>query len=111
MIRCGKLLLCAVAISAAALQAVEAGERASCEEFYVTRTGDNFANIAARAYAAPMALLISSRNFRTADLDEPLPEGTELSLPCLHELPQYTPHLEFLGTAPLAQVAAERMSN
>jgi len=99
MNRSEKLILCVAAIAAGSFADVEAAQRADCEATYVTRPGDSFANIAARAYAAPMAMLIAARNENDTAVTQPLPTGTELLLPCLHGLPQYSPHMEYLQEA------------
>lgn len=87
--------------------ASSAGERANCEEFYVTRAGDTIENIAERAYAAPMAVLIAARNLSAASVGDRLPEGTMLFLPCIHNLPQYTPKMEFLVSADMASIPTD----
>lgn len=65
----------------------------TCDATYITNRGDNLKNIVTQAYAAPMLPIVLARNPHIASESQVLDAGVEVYLPCLHNLPQFTPQL------------------
>ncbi len=98
-----KNILLAIALTICAPMTAFAAE--DCDATYVTERGDSLKRIVADAYAAPMLKIVHAQNPHIDRTSQRLFAGVEVYLPCLHNLPQFTPRMSKSGDATLFQVA------
>lgn len=91
---------------ALAIWAPIAAQAGSCEQTYATAHGDSLRRIAKMAYAAPMLPILAARNPHITSVRERLKSGVIVTLPCLHNLPQYAPRVRKLRGEASYQVAS-----
>ena len=100
------LLPLALALIAAQGGAAAGAETAAnCDATYVTHRGDSLKRIVASAYAAPMLPIVLAQNPHIDRASQRLPAGLEIYLPCLHNLPQFTPRIAKAGDIATYRIA------
>ena len=74
-------------------------QNSECDFLYVAQEGDTLKSIAELAYGSSSYQLIFSRNAGAISSPTDIAEGTELVIPCIPGVPEFTPNAEALAEA------------
>ncbi len=97
-----KTILTVAAVLGAPLSAFAAD---TCDATYITNKGDSLKSIVAKAYAAPMLRIVHAQNPHIEAEELAMNAGVEIYLPCIHNLPQFTPQVSELNGQKVLKVA------